>query len=193
MKIAFNITSILISENQEFINPFLIQRLMRVLLLNPPYEKDKIFRKSMKNLGAVLPPLGIAYIAAVLEKDKHIVKIIDGPAMATVLDYGFLELEKDIQEFQPEVIGLSASTSQIEYAKKTIGIIKKIVPTVIIILGGPLISATPNSLLEFPEVAYGAYGEADLTFSVILQKIEKKEPLENVEGVIWREYGKVKF
>src|SRR3989338_6084926 len=166
---------------------------MRVLLLNPPYEKDKIFRKSMKNLGAVLPPLGIAYIAAVLEKDKHTVKIIDGPAMATILDYSFSELEKDIQEFQPEVIGLSASTSQIEYAKKTIVIIKKIVPTVIIILGGPLISATPNSLLEFPEVAYGAYGEADLTFSILLQKIEKKEPLENVEGVIWREQDKVKF
>ncbi len=166
---------------------------MRVLLLNPPYEKDKIFRKSMKNLGAVLPPLGIAYIAAVLEKDRHTVKIIDGPAMATVLDYGFSELGKDIHEFQPEIIGLSASTSQVDYAKKTITIIKEVVPNAIIILGGPLISATPDSLLEFPEVAYGAYGEADLTFSVLLQKIENKEPLENVEGVIWREQGKVKF
>src|SRR3989338_4197911 len=107
MKIAFNITSILISENQEFINPFLIQRLMRVLLLNPPYEKDKIFRKSMKNLGAVLPPLGIAYIAAVLEKDNHTVKIIDGPACATVFGYDFKDLEKDIADFSPDVVGVS--------------------------------------------------------------------------------------
>ncbi len=166
---------------------------MKVLLLLPPYEKNQIFRKSMKNLGAVLPPLGIAYIAAVLEKDKHTVKIIDGPAMATILDYSFLDLENDIHTFQPEVIGLSASTSQIEYAKKTITIIKKVVPNAIIILGGPLISATPDTLLDLPEVAYGAYGEADLTFSILLQKIEKKEPLENVEGVIWREDGKVKF
>ncbi len=38
--------------------------------------------------------------------------------MATILDYGFSDLENDIHTFQPEVIGLSASTSQIEYVKK---------------------------------------------------------------------------
>ncbi len=166
---------------------------MRTLLLNPPYEKDKIFRRSMKKLGAVLPPLGIAYIAAVLEKDGHVVKIIDGPAMATILNYGFSDLKNDVSAFQPEVIGLSASLSQIEYAKKTIDIIKEVTPKAMIILGGPLISATPESLLEFPDVAYGVYGEADITFSVLLQKIEKKDSLENVEGVIWREDGKIKY
>ena len=80
---------------------------MKILLLLPPYEKNEIFRNSMKNLGAVLPPLGIAYIAAVLEKEGHTVNIIDGPAMATVLNYGFGDLEKDVVKFNPDVIGLS--------------------------------------------------------------------------------------
>lgn len=166
---------------------------MRVLLILPPYEKNKIFRKSMKSLGAVLPPLGIAYIAAVLEKDGHTVKIIDGPAMATVLNYGFAELEKDIAAFQAEVIGMSASTSQQVYAKKAIQLIKQVTPAAKIILGGPLISATPESLLDFPHVDYGIYGEADLTFSLILKRIKNKEPLENVEGVIWRDGESVKY
>ena len=57
---------------------------MKVLLLHPPYTKDEIFRKSMKRVGAVLPPLGLAYLASMLEKKGHEVKIIDGPTLATV-------------------------------------------------------------------------------------------------------------
>ena len=166
---------------------------MRVLFVSPPYPKDKIFRKSMKNLGAVLPPLGIAYIAAMLEKDGHKVRIIDGPAWATVLGYGFKELEKDISEFNPDVVGVSASTSQIEHAKKTISIAKAVNKDCVAILGGTLISADPNSLLGFEQVDFGVYGEADLTFSEILKAVEAKKPVEGMEGVIWRENGSVKF
>ena len=166
---------------------------MKVMLISPPYPKDKIFRKSMKNLGAVLPPLGIAYIASMLEKDCHEVKIIDGPAWATVLGYGFDELENDIRKFSPDVIGVSASTSQIEHAKKVISIAKAVNKDCVVILGGTLISADPKALLGFEEVDFGVYGEADLTFSEILKAIEKKQPVEGMEGVIWRENDSVKF
>ncbi len=166
---------------------------MRVLLLNPPYEKDKIFRKSMKNLGAILPLLGLAYIAAILEKDSHVVKIIDGPALATITGYSFKDLENDLKEFHPEIIGISGLTSQREFLKKSIELIKTVLPNSPIILGGPLITSTPDALLEFPEISYGVYGEADLTFSLLLHRLQKKEPLENTEGVIWREKGKVKY
>lgn len=166
---------------------------MRVLLLNPPYEKDKIFRKSMKELGAVLPPLGLAYIAAVLEKDGHSVKIIDGPALATIKGYNFFDLEKDICEFCPEIVGLSGLASQREYILKTVQTIKKVATKSVLILGGPLITATPDALLEFPEISYGVYGEADLTFSLLLKKLQKKKTLENTEGVIWREGKNVTY
>lgn len=166
---------------------------MKVLLISPPYPKDKIFRRSMKHLGAVLPPLGVAYIAAVLEKDGHEVKIIDGPAWATVFGYGFEELEKDIKDFKPDVIGVSASTSQIEHAKKAISIAKESNKDCVVILGGTLISADPKALLGFEDVDFGVYGEADLTFSDILKAIENKQPVEEMEGVIWRENGEVRF
>ena len=166
---------------------------MKVLLVSPPYPKDKIFRKSMKNLGAVLPPLGIAYIAAMLEKDGHEVKIIDGPAWATVFGYGFEELSKDISGFKPDVLGVSASTSQIEHAKKTISLSKSVNKDCVVILGGPLISADPKVLLGFEDVDFGVYGEADLTFSEILKAVKNKEPVEGKEGVIWRENGEVRF
>jgi len=147
----------------------------------------------MKNLGAVLPPLGIAYIASMLEKDGHKVKIIDGPAWATIFEYDFDNLEKDISDFKPDVVGLSSSTSQVEHAKKTIKLVKKINKDAVIVMGGPLISADPKILLGFEGVDYGVFGEADLTFSVIIKAIGNKESLIGVEGVIWRDNGKVKF
>ena len=166
---------------------------MKIMLISPPYPKDKIFRKSMKNLGAVLPPLGVAYIASMLEKDGHEVKIIDGPAWATVLEYGFEELEKDIKNFNPDVVGVSASTSQVDHAKKAISIAKSVNKDCVVILGGTLISADPKALLGFEQVDFGVYGEADLTFSEILKAVEAKKPVEGMEGVIWRDNGDVKF
>ncbi|MDP3766167.1 MAG: radical SAM protein [Nanoarchaeota archaeon] len=166
---------------------------MKILLISPPYPKDNIFRKSMKNLGAVLPPLGIAYIAAMLEREGHKVKIIDGPAWATVFEYSFDDLEKDIKEFNPDVAGVSASNSQIEHAKKAISLAKSINNDCVVILGGTLISADPKALLSFEDVDFGVYGEADLTFPEIIKAIETKEPVEGKEGVIWRENGEVKF
>ena len=166
---------------------------MKILLVSPPYPKDKVFRKSMKHLGAVLPPLGVAYIAGMLEKDGHEVRIIDGPAWATVLDYGFDELERDIKEFEPDVIGISASTSQVDHAKRTISIAKAVNKDCIVILGGTLISADPDALLGFEQVDFGVYGEADLTFSEILKAVEQKKSVEGMEGVIWRDNGYVKF
>lgn len=166
---------------------------MKVMLISPPYPKDRIFRKSMKNLGAILPPLGVAYIAAMLEKDGHEVKIIDGPAWATVFGYEFEELEKDIKNFSPDVAGISASTSQIDHARKAASLAKSASKDCVVILGGTLISADPNALLAFEDVDFGVYGEADLTFSEILKAVEGKKPVEGMEGVIWRENGSVKF
>ncbi len=148
----------------------------------------------MKHLGAILPPLGVGYIAAMLERDGHIVKIIDGPAWATVFEYGYEELEKDILNFNPDVIGISASSSQLDHVKNCLSIIKRAAPNAKTILGGTMVSSYPQILTEeLNEINYGVYGEADLTFPGILKRIERKERLENTEGMIWRENGDVNF
>src|SRR3989344_6497840 len=121
---------------------------MKVLFLSPPYPKDMIFRKSMKHLGAILPPLGVGYIAAMLERDGHIIKIVDGPAWATVYEYGYEELEKDILDFNPDVIGISASSSQLDHVKNCLSVIKRAAPNAKTILGGTMVSSYPQILTE---------------------------------------------
>jgi len=165
---------------------------MKVLLLMPPYPKGKIFRKSMKHLGAVLPPLGITYIAAVLEKHGHEVNIIDGPALSTVEDYNFSNLSSDLKKINPDVIGVSASTSQYSDVHKTMGLIKEILPNTKIILGGPIITGDPNQLLNFPEVECAVHGEAEFVFNDIVNSLEKTGKVQIIDGVIFNKNGSVK-
>ena len=147
----------------------------------------------MKHLGAVLPPLGMAYIAAVLERDGFDVKCIDGPAQATVEGYDIDGLAKDVAEFDPQIVGITASTSQADHAREALKVIKKFNPKIVTILGGTLISAAPDDLLKYPDIDYGVCGEADLAISGIVKKIENGEKLEGSEGLIWREGEGVKF
>lgn len=165
---------------------------MKILLLTPPYKKDKIFRKSMKHLGAILPPLGIIYLAATLERDGHDVKVIDATAESTVLDYDFNQLKRDILEFKPKIVGIGANVPQIDQTNMTLDIVKNIDPTIVTIVGGPLVSSNPNFLLQLKNADYGIMGEVDLAISDILKKIENNENLKNTEGLIWRENGSAK-
>lgn len=165
---------------------------MKILMLTPPYKKDKIFRKSMKHLGAILPPLGVAYIAGTLERDGHNVKIIDGTAESTILNYTFDDLKKDIKSFQPEVIGIGANIPQLSEVQATLRLIKEINPNIVTIIGGPIVSSDPKFLLQLPDADYGMLGEVDIAISDIIRKIEKKQKIEGSEGLIWREGNSVK-
>ena len=46
-----------------------------------------------------MPPLGIGYIAAVLEKEGHQVKIID----SAPLRYVNIDIKRELDKFSPEV------------------------------------------------------------------------------------------
>ena len=79
-------------------------------------------------------PLGLAYIAAVLEENKHVVKVLDAAVEGfekeinigkDYIRYGlsFEEIEKIIKEFDPHIVGVSCSFSpQIKNCYKIIDI-----------------------------------------------------------------------
>ena len=72
--------------------------------------------------AAILPPLGICYIASVLEKKGHNVNIIDGIAEKTTSE----KLKNKILDFNPEIIGITALTVSYNRAIETAKFIKEI-------------------------------------------------------------------
>jgi anaerobic magnesium-protoporphyrin IX monomethyl ester cyclase len=158
---------------------------MKILLINPPFSKEEIFTKSMSKVGAVLPPLGLAYIAAVLEKENFQVKIIDGFVLSSLKRYTFKNLEKDIKTFFPDIIGITSTSPQICNAVKTAQIAKKINPSCITFIGGSHITALPEILKDFKVFDYGIYGESEISFAKILNKIRNNDNIEGSDGLIW--------
>ena len=100
---------------------------MKVLMINPPYNSSKY-----KFIGLVAPPLGIAYIAAMLERNGVTVRILDAPA----LEYDHDAVKNEIQKYSPDIISITAVTPTIDSALKTAQISKEVSPDSITVLGG---------------------------------------------------------
>lgn len=78
---------------------------MNVLLINPPAVGTEV----TDYLKIVTPPMGLAYIAAVLEKAGYPVKIID----AQVERPSPSQLKARLEKEQPDIIGVTSVTPTI--------------------------------------------------------------------------------
>lgn len=154
---------------------------MKILLIMPP----GICHKNEIPVSGY-PPLGLAYIAAVLEQEGYKVKIIDASLGGEIvrqsndtLRFGLSakEIGQRIKEFFPEVIGISGSSRDtISLAHEIAKISKEILPKVPVIFGGTHSTCVPNEILQDLNVDSVVIGEGELTFLEMVRRIEKKEP-----------------
>lgn len=66
-------------------------------------------------MGVVAPPLGMAYMAAILEENNIEVNIID----ASALDMSWEDLRKKFRDNIPEIIAITSLTPTIGKAMET--------------------------------------------------------------------------
>ena len=77
---------------------------MKILLVNPSLIEANIghYKEAAEKQRGIYPSLGLGYIAAVLEKENHQVKIIDCDAE----NLGLKEIEQTFREYQPDLVGI---------------------------------------------------------------------------------------
>ena len=152
---------------------------MKVLLVNPPHIISKY-----KFIGLVAPPLGISYIAAVLEKNSVDVSIIDASAM----EMDWYELGKEIKKISPDVVAITALTPTIEQALETAKIAKSILPESTIILGGYHPTFTFKKLLENEFLDIIIIGEGEYTMLEVVQSLLNGSDLHRVKGIATQDF-----
>ncbi len=158
---------------------------MKILLIFPPARQS--VTKLAKILEDRIPPLGIAYVAAALERKGHQVKIIDADTEGLDLE----KLGKLALGYQPQVIGISTLTPTFKKARQTARCLKKLLPQVPIIFGGPHLASFPKISLEFPEIDYGVIDEGEITICELLDALEQNKSVDQVKGVVYRKEGKI--
>ncbi len=154
---------------------------MNVLLVNPP----SFFRMKILN-EVTMPdmPMGLAYIAAVLEQSGHFVRIADLNMVSKKE-----EIKKKFLEVRYDVVGFTATTSTILYAYKAIRVIKKMMPWVITILGGWHASGSKQwTMNECPELDILVKGEGEETLKEIVISLQNKIlNLSQIKGILYRD------
>lgn len=132
--------------------------------------------------------MGLAYLAAVLEKNEHTVEVIDCPAQR--IDHE--ELKKKIASLKPEMVGITSMTPTIHSVLTASHIIKEACPEAPIILGG--VHATfmeEQTLSDLPEVDVVVRGEGEHTITELASVAANPSQLDKVAGITFRNGDKI--
>lgn len=165
--------------------------MMKVLLINPPsfhIAKSSVeWDLGIESIGAY-PPLGLMQIAAqVLKSTDYQIKIID--TVVSKMDYA--TLEKDIVDFAPDVVGMTAFTFAFYDLMQTAKLVKKINPNIHICLGGPHTTVFARETVAKPEIDSIVLGEGEFIFIELLKALEEKKDIKTVKGLVIKDKGKV--
>lgn len=150
---------------------------MKITLIGPPLGKH--------NAGNQLPPLGLAYLASVLEKKKHTVRIIE-PA---VLGWSTERTAKEIINTKPDMLGLSGVSADYSNSLKISRLIKETlkIPSII---GGAHASSQPEEICATRAFEVVVVGEGEETVAELADYYSENKPkdkngLEGIKGIVF--------
>lgn len=154
-----------------------------LVLVSPPCTKD------WGEAEAVIPPLGISYIAAYVREKGYSVDIID----CTPLKLSWNEIFHRLKKLDPKVVGISATTPLMNNAFKVAKAVKKANPDTKVVCGGPHATALPEfTLNQCKEIDIISIGEGEQTMLELLSHfISNKPSLKDVLGIAYRKGGKI--
>ncbi len=147
---------------------------MKVLLINPPAQGV------YDTVNIKLPPLGLAYIAAVLRAHGHYVEIIDLNVQEN--------LWETVSKYRWDIVGLSGDTSRYPISMKIAEQIKKHFGFTIF-TGGPHVTFFEKETLDTGYVDFIIRGEGEFITLELIDAIRQNKPLESVRGITFKKDG----
>jgi anaerobic magnesium-protoporphyrin IX monomethyl ester cyclase len=153
-----------------------------ITLVNPPYP-------SGSHQHPPFIPLGIGYLAAVLEKAGYEnVDVIDCQALKFTPEQFKAELSKR----NPDVLGVTATTLTYKSAAEMAKIAKEINPKCITMIGGSHVSFwDENALNEYPQFDIIVRKEGENTIVELIQRIDEGKPYYDVVGTTCRKGSEI--
>jgi radical SAM superfamily enzyme YgiQ (UPF0313 family) len=157
---------------------------IRILLLNAggkKFIKEGRCQYNTKGIHSPFPPLTLAFIASLLRKNNHEVKLLDAIGERKTLK----NIPLEVKRFKPHYVIMSVTTPTIEDDLLLLKKIKSLCKCKTVIFG---IHATyfARDLIKLPWIDIVIKGEPELTASELI-----KNKLKNVRGILFKENGKI--
>ena len=141
------------------------------------------------SLGRKLPPLGLAYVGAALEKAGFQVEILDNYLLKKPIE----EVKAIIKNLQPEIVGITCGSATYQRCIETAHAAKEAEPKCKVVVGGWHASYMPETLLDHSEVDYVVVGEGKKAMTELTTLItggNVKSPI-TIPGVAYRHRGEI--
>lgn len=147
---------------------------MKIALVTPMWNTENPY-----------PPLGLAYIGAVLEKHGYTVQIFD---LTLKHNKPFENKIEDIVNFSPDIVGISAMSHNYDSALTIAKDIKNKTGAYIV-FGGPHPTILPKDVLTNEFVDFVITGEGEDTFLKLCQYFDTR--LYNIDGLCYKDNGNI--
>jgi radical SAM superfamily enzyme YgiQ (UPF0313 family) len=136
----------------------------------------------------LFPPLGLAYMAAVLEQNSFEVKIVDCP----VCEIDHEKLKAELTSFQPTIVGIGAMTPIIESALKSAHVAKEVCPDAKVVMGGPHATFADKQILSNEKnVDVIVRGEGEETLLELAKQSPELHKISDIKGITFRKDNQV--
>ncbi len=158
-----------------------MKKIEKILLIQPG------MRIATSGQRIVYPPMGIMYLAAVLEKRGREVAILDcqtegldrdAPLRDNYVEVGIPmdEVSKRIRDFEPDMVGISCNFSvMVGSMNETARIVKSIYPDSPVVVGGNHPTSMPEEVMENPAIDFVLMGEAEESLPALIDAIERED------------------
>ncbi|MEJ5359822.1 MAG: radical SAM protein [Desulfobacterales bacterium] len=149
---------------------------MKIILADPPALE--------RAYDASYPNLGLLYIASYTKRAVENRSEIEylGPRYDLKSHVAYVKQKK------PEIYGISFTSKTASLAYETIHAVRQNCPDVLIVSGGPHVTAMPNEVMESSETDIAVIGEGEITFSEIVKSYsgKNKNNYSSINGILFR-------
>ena len=131
------------------------------------------------------PPLGVAYLAGALNSEPGVhVDILDTTFQTWPRRY----LARTFGQEQYDIVGISIMSSMVTAGSTVAALAKNVKKDTLVIMGGPHPTVMPEQTLEDPNVDAVCIGEAEKTFSEIVENFPE---LDGIPGLVYVKDGTI--
>lgn len=153
---------------------------MRLLLINPCFA----LYAGVRGHGGSAAPLNLAYIAAYLREriDGCVASIIDAEALHLTYE----QTVEQASEFKPDIIGITTTTPSFDVTVQLATQLKRALPDVPIVVGGPHVSALPAEAAAISFFDAIVISEGEETALELFPALVEGRPLDEIQGIAFR-------
>lgn len=167
---------------------------MNILLLNPFGRESDTTKKKLRS-EYLEEPLGLMYICSYLNKyaPAYRLELYDASLLLEkskdkTMEQLWKKLRKKIEDFSPDIIGISALYySNADIVDKTAQLVKSVDSSIVVVIGGSYPTHIPEAALKIKEIDYCVFSEGENTFYRLVKAIETGSSLDEIDGIAYRD------